>query len=82
MDLFLYDRDLRPERIIWSLNDFKYLRYSETYLGLCQISMMKFLAKIVNSFYPLTIFIKSSITDILQDPKYTSDTTLELKSHY
>ena len=51
------------------------------HLGLRQTSM-KFHAKIVNSFYPLNIFLESSIIDIWQGPKYTSDTIFAVKSHW
>ena len=34
--------------------------------------MMKLFARIVYDFYSLTIFTKSSITDILKGPKYGS----------
>ena len=33
MDLFLYDRDLRHERVIWSLNDFKYFKIFRDVFG-------------------------------------------------
>lgn len=34
------------------------------YLGRCQTSMMKFFTKIVKSFWPSTIFVKSSDKDL------------------
>ena len=37
---------------------------SETFSELCQISKMEHLAKIVNSFHPLTTSAKSSILDL------------------
>ena len=38
----------------------------------CQTTKMELLAKIINSWKPLTIFVKSFILDIWQDSEYTS----------
>ena len=44
---------------IWDNSDkFKILALEEAYLGLCQTSMMKFLANIINGLKPLPIFTK------------------------
>ena len=60
MDLFLYDRDLRLERIIWSLNDFKYFKIFRDVFGtVSNIYDEVSREDRVNSFYPLTIFIKA-----------------------
>ena len=45
---------------------------SEVNLEPCQTLGMKFSEKIVNSFKPLTIFIKSSILDVWRGSKYAS----------
>ena len=45
---------------------------TEIYWGPGQTSKMEHFAKIVNSFYPLTIFLKRSILDVWQGSEYTS----------
>ena len=42
-------------------------------LGPCQTSKTECLVKIVNGFYPLTIFAKRSIIDIWMSSEYASD---------
>ena len=56
MDWFLYDTDLRFERVK--------TKYSRENLEPLQISMMKPFRKINHSFEPLTIYGQSSIRDI------------------
>ena len=51
--------------------------YPEPY----QTSKMELLAKIVNGFQPLTIFAKSSILDVRQGSKYTSNIRLHRNSN-
>ena len=46
---------------------------AEACLGRCKSSMVKLFAKIVNSQKLFAIFAKSSIIDIWQSPKYTSE---------
>ena len=51
------------------------LRYPQAYLEHSRISKMELLAKIVNGFQPLTIFLKSSILDIQLSSEHASDTS-------
>ena len=64
MDWFLYDRDLRHERIN---------TYSEAYSEPCRTNKIRFLRKkklTAFSFQPLTIYAKSSTLDIWQGSEW------------
>ena len=45
---------------------------SEAYVEPCQMSKMEVLAKIVNGFSFLTIFVKSFILDVWKDSEFAS----------
>ena len=61
------------------------LHYLDTdmYSKPCQTSKMEQFAKAVNSFQPLTIFTKRSISDVWQGSEYVSDiSTFEKKENH
>ena len=51
---------------------------SEAYSGPCQTSKMEVFAQILNGFYFLTIFLKSSILDVWQDSQFASKVSYEI----
>ena len=44
--------------------DYLFISVQETYLEPCQTTMIKFFAKLVKGFYPLTIFPKVPTIDV------------------
>ena len=52
---------------------------SEAYSEPCQTSKKEFYAKIVNGFLFLSIFPKSSVTDVWQDSEFTSEASNDLR---
>ena len=64
MDWFLYDRDLRHEKVkkyeLQSLFSLK----AEAYLISRQISMIEFFMNVVKVFSSLTIFARSPVVDV------------------
>ena len=56
-----------------SVLHYKKISTLETYSEPCQISKMQCFAKIVDGFYPLTIFLKHSFLDVWQGFEYASE---------
>ena len=59
----------------WGTSCVKYQvdKYTEVHSEPCQTSKMELFVKIINGFYPLTIFTKSSISGVWQSSEYDSD---------
>ena len=57
----------------WEGSDDEQCTHAEVYSKPCQTSNMERFVKIVNRFWPLTIFTKQSILDVPQGSEYASD---------